>query len=70
MCLSEEETLKNIERIQSMDTKQLAFLLAYFSTCDHCVFSEDDCRKKIRNHEINCEKGIALWLDLEEDATK
>ena len=30
--------MTNKERIQSMDTQQLAFLLSYFSTCDHCVF--------------------------------
>lgn len=58
--------MTNKERIQSMDTQQLAFLLSYFSTCDHCVFIEEDCMKQIRNKEILCEKGIADWLELEE----
>lgn len=62
--------MTNRERIQSMKTQELAFLLSYFSTCDHCVFSEEDCVKKIKTKEINCEKGIALWLDLEESTTK
>lgn len=62
--------MTNKERIQSMSTQELAFLLSYFSTCDHCVFSEEDCMKKIRNHEIDCEKGISLWLESDESATK
>lgn len=59
--------MTNKERIQSMDTQQLAFLLSYFSTCDHCIFIEEDCMKKIRNKDIPCEKGIAAWLEQEEN---
>ena len=58
--------MKNIDKIQSMTTKELAFLLSYFSTCDHCVFNEEDCVRKIYNHEINCEEGIAKWLEKDE----
>lgn len=62
--------MTNKEHIQSMNTQQLAFFLSYFSTCDHCVFSEEDCMKKIMAKEIDCEKGIALWLELEEGTRK
>lgn len=59
--------MTNKEKIQSMNTQELAFLLSYFSTCDHCVFIEKDCMTKIRNKEVPCEEGIAAWLELEED---
>ena len=62
--------MTNKEKIQKMSTKELAFLLSYFSTCDHCVFVEDDCAKKVKCSEINCEKGIAKWLELEEETQK
>ena len=59
----------NKERIQSMSTEELAFLLSYFSTCDHCVFVEDECATK-PNYKIHCEKGIAVWLEQEVNTQK
>ena len=58
------KTMTNKERIQSMSTEELAFLLSYFSTCDLCVFIEDVCATK-PNYKIHCEKGIAAWLEQE-----
>lgn len=59
----EEKTRTNIMAIREMSVQELASLLSYFSTCDHCVYREEDCMKKIRTREIDCEKGIALWLE-------
>ena len=56
--------MTNKERIQSMSTEELAFLLSYFSTCDHCIYIEDECATK-PNYKIHCEKGIAAWLKQE-----
>lgn len=53
-----------------MSAEKLAFLLSYFSTCEHCVYEEEDCVKKVYNHEINCQEGIKKWLELEEWAPK
>lgn len=53
------------EELQNMSTSELAFLLAYFSTCDHCVFAEEDCMKEIRANRVSCEEGIAKWLESE-----
>ena len=61
--------MTNKERIQSMSTEELAFLLSYFSTCDHCIFVEDECAIK-PNYKIHCEKGIAAWLEQEVTAQK
>ena len=60
----------NKEYIQSMSTEELAFLLSYFSTCDHCVYTSRDCMSYIRKKEPICEKGIALWLEQERKAQK
>ena len=56
--------MTNKEKIQSMSTEELAFLLSYFSTCDHCVYIETECARK-PNYEIHCEDGIAAWLEQE-----
>ena len=56
--------MTNKEKIQSMSTEELAFLLSYFSTCDHCIYIETECARK-PNYEIHCEDGIAAWLEQE-----
>ena len=58
------KSMTNKEKIQSMSTEELAFLLSYFSTCDHCIYIEDECAIK-PNYKIHCEKGIAAWLEQE-----
>ena len=62
--------MTNREKIQKMNTEELAFLLAYFSTCDHCVFVEEECERMIKNQEIKCEEGIARWLGKEVETQK
>lgn len=62
--------MKNIDHIKNMSTKEMAIMLAYFSTCDHCVNSEDDCIKKVIAKEIDCEEGIAKWLESERTETE
>lgn len=56
--------MTNKEKIQSMSTEELAFLLSYFSTCDHCIYIETECARK-PNYKIHCEEGIAAWLEQE-----
>lgn len=60
--------MTNQGKIQSMNTRELAALFAYFSTCDHCVYVEEDCIKKIKSKEIRCEDGIAKWLETKAEA--
>lgn len=57
--------MKNIDYLKSMNIEELAKKLAYFSTCEHCVYSEEDCVKKIFTYELDCEEGIKKWLELE-----
>ena len=59
--------MTNKEKIQSMSTEELASLLSYFSTCDHCIYIETECARK-PNYEIHCEEGIAAWLEQEAKA--
>ena len=61
--------MKNIEKIKNMDSRKMAFLFAYFSTCDHCVNYEDDCIKKRITSGLDCEEGIEKWLESECEET-
>ena len=62
--------MKNIDRIKSATTAQMAFFLRYFSPCECCPFDSVACSKIKNARDVPCEEGLSIWLESEERDTR